>query len=214
MNDTPPPKPKPPIPRLFPGRVLSGFLIALLLLVLYLRVFHEQTETGWLDTAGANLATYAATILCSISLWCWFVFGSTYPGKYRLGVLLVGLLTLICIVKKNAIMMIDFALDAQRTGHRTPADAIFAACLVRFRPIMMTTFAAMMGALPIALAYGQGGEARQPLGLVVVGGLIVSQLVTLYLTPILYLYLDRLQTRLSRQRPSGLPLATAPARAT
>jgi len=108
----------------------------------------------------------------------------------------VGLLMLVGIVKKNAIMMIDFALEAQRTGGKTPTDAIFEACLVRFRPIMMTTFAALFGTLPIACGFGAGGDVRQPLGLVVVGGLVVSQIVTLYLTPVLYVYLERLSQRL------------------
>ncbi|HWQ31245.1 MAG TPA: multidrug efflux RND transporter permease subunit [Blastocatellia bacterium] len=112
----------------------------------------------------------------------------------------VGLIMLIGIVKKNAIMMIDFALDAQRNEGRSPADAIYQGCLLRFRPIMMTTMSALLGTLPIALGLGAGGEARRPLGLAVVGGLLVSQLLTLYLTPVVYLYLDALQRRISRRR--------------
>jgi HAE1 family hydrophobic/amphiphilic exporter-1 len=102
----------------------------------------------------------------------------------------VGIIMLIGIVKKNAIMMIDFALEAQRTEGLSPADAIYKGCLVRFRPIMMTTMAALMGTFPIALGLGAGGEARRALGLSVVGGLAFSQVVTLFLTPVVYIYLE------------------------
>jgi HAE1 family hydrophobic/amphiphilic exporter-1 len=119
----------------------------------------------------------------------------------------VGLIMLIGIVKKNAIMQIDFALEAERQHNLTPEKAIYEGCLIRFRPIMMTTMAALLGAVPIALGYGAGGEARQPLGLVVVGGLLFSQLVTLYLTPVFYIYMSAAQERVQRWRGSGKKVA-------
>jgi HAE1 family hydrophobic/amphiphilic exporter-1 len=100
---------------------------------------------------------------------------------------------LVGLVKKNAIMMIDFALEAERKDGKSPLEAIYQGCLIRFRPIMMTTMSALLGTLPIALGYGAGGESRSPLGLAVVGGLLFSQIITLYITPVLYYYLDRLQ---------------------
>ncbi|GLS05617.1 multidrug transporter [Chitiniphilus shinanonensis] len=117
---------------------------------------------------------------------------------------MVGILLLVGIVKKNAIMMIDFALEAQRTQHLPPREAIRQACHLRFRPIMMTTFAAATGALPIALGIGAGAELRQPLGVAVVGGLIFSQLITLYITPALYVTFDNLTRRWQRERPLAL----------
>jgi multidrug efflux pump subunit AcrB len=106
---------------------------------------------------------------------------------------LIGIVLLIGIVKKNAIMMIDFALEAERKEGKNSFDAIYEACTLRFRPIMMTTMAAMLGGLPLAIGGGSGSELRRPLGIAIVGGLLVSQLLTLYTTPVIYLYLDRLR---------------------
>ena len=118
---------------------------------------------------------------------------------YDLSVIaLIGIILLIGIVKKNAIMMIDFALKAERDQGMSPREAIHEACLLRFRPIMMTTFAAIGGGLPLALGQGAGSELRHPLGIAIVGGLLVSQWLTLYTTPVVYLYLDRLSRWLSR----------------
>ena len=106
---------------------------------------------------------------------------------------------LVGLVKKNGIMMIDFAIEARRERNVSAADAIYEACMVRFRPIMMTTMAALMGTLPIALGWGSGAEARRPLGLAVVGGLLVSQTLTLYVTPVFYIYMEQIQERLARR---------------
>jgi multidrug efflux pump len=116
---------------------------------------------------------------------------------------MIGVILLIGIVKKNAIMMIDFAIHAERTGGLAPRESIYQACLLRFRPIMMTTLAALLGAVPLALSYGNGAELRRPLGISIVGGLVVSQLLTLYTTPVIYVYLDRFQGWLKRRWPRG-----------
>jgi len=123
---------------------------------------------------------------------------------------LIGVILLIGIVKKNAIMMIDFALDAERTQHLSSYDAIYQACLMRFRPIMMTTMAAMLGAIPLAIGFGEGSELRRPLGISIVGGLLVSQMLTLYTTPVIYLYLDRFRLWSQARWGKHDPLAAEP----
>jgi multidrug efflux pump subunit AcrB len=123
---------------------------------------------------------------------------------------LIAIILLIGIVKKNAIMMIDFALEAERKDGKRPEDAIYEACLLRFRPIMMTTMAALFSALPLALGTGVGSELRRPLGIAIVGGLLVSQLLTLYTTPVVYLYLDRMRLRFLRMHTKTVEVRPLP----
>ncbi len=167
-----------------PLLILAALLAVYLVLgMLYESLVHPVTILSTLPSAGVGAVMALMLSNTEFSL-----------------IALIGVILLIGIVKKNAIMMIDFALDAERTRHLSTRDAIYQACLLRFRPIMMTTLAAMLGAVPLTLGLGEGSELRQPLGIVIVGGLIVSQLLTLYTTPVVYLYLDRLALRLNAMR--------------
>jgi len=166
--------------------VLAVFVIYLVLGILYESFIHPLTILSGLPSAGVGALLTLMIFRAPLDLFSF-----------------VGIVMLIGIVKKNAIMMIDFALEKQRTEGTDPALAIVEACQVRFRPIMMTTMAAFAGTLPIALGLGAGADTRRPLGLAVVGGLLVSQVLTLYLTPVIYLYLDRLHARFSSKRRVG-----------
>ena len=152
------------------------FAVYIVLGMLYESYIHPITILSTLPSAGVGALLALLIFKTDLSI-----------------IALIGIILLIGIVKKNAIMMIDFALDAERRKGLTSAEAIYQACMLRFRPIMMTTMAALFGALPLAFGTGTGSELRRPLGLTIVGGLIVSQLQTLFTTPVVYLYMDRLR---------------------
>jgi multidrug efflux pump len=168
-------------PLLIAAALLAVYIV---LGVLYESYIHPITIISTLPSAGVGAV---------LALMVWHTEFSI--------IALIGVILLIGIVKKNAIMMIDFAIHAERTQGIPPREAIYQACLLRFRPIMMTTLAALLGAVPLALSYGNGGELRRPLGISIVGGLIVSQMLTLYTTPVVYVYLDRFQSWIKRRWP-------------
>ncbi len=177
--------------------VMAILVIYIILGILYESFIHPLTILSGLPSAGLGALLTLVVFRTELNLYAF-----------------VGIIMLVGLVKKNAIMMIDFALEAQRTSGKSPSEAIYYGCLVRFRPIMMTTMAALMGTLPIAIGFGAGAESRRPLGLAVVGGLVLSQTITLYITPIYYTYLEALQRKVrqlfARRKPAEVePIAIA-----
>jgi HAE1 family hydrophobic/amphiphilic exporter-1 len=171
--------------------VLAIFVIYVVLGVLYESFIHPLTILSGLPSAGFGALLTLLLFKQDLDIYAF-----------------VGIIMLVGLVKKNGIMMIDFAIERRKESEISAADAIYEACLVRFRPIMMTTMAALMGTLPIALGWGAGGEARRPLGLAVVGGLLVSQTLTLYVTPVFYVYMEQMQDWLKRRKTASAPVLT------
>jgi multidrug efflux pump len=170
-----------------PILILAALITVYIVLgVLYESYIHPITILSTLPSAGVG--AILALIIC---------------GQELSIVALIGIILLIGIVKKNGIMMIDFALEAERKHGKSSEDAIYEACLLRFRPIMMTTMAALLGGLPLALGNGIGSELRRPLGIAMVGGLLLSQVLTLYTTPVIYIFFDNLAKRLAAYRAGG-----------
>jgi multidrug efflux pump len=180
-----------------PLLILAALVTVYIILgVLYESYIHPLTILSTLPSAGVG--ALLALLLCQADLSV---------------IALIGMILLIGIVQKNGIMMIDFALDAERQGGKSPLEAIYQACLLRFRPILMTTMAAILGGVPLALGTGTGSELRRPLGIAIVGGLLFSQVLTLYTTPVIYLAFDRLAKRVSKRRGGGVVSHPSPVEA-